>query len=235
MDNMLFLTFNKAGLMGQVIVIGLLIGSMYAWAVILAKKQLLKKANSITEVFIKNYEDMGSDIGQFLKNPMWRHWSEAPLPRVYRKLADEMNLYLSDSQFTPSSSVATVEKKLIQPDIESLEKLAEREISEEVIKLQRSLNVLATTASVSPLTGLLGTVWGIMVTFIDMSYKGSANIATVAPGISQALMTTILGLIVAIPALIFYNNFNHQINIMAVGMQNFISGFLSQIERRYVR
>ena len=226
--------FLKAGLMGQIIIFILLMGSIYATAIWLDKRKLLNNIVSLNDVFKKNYLDSGNDFDLFLKNQMWRHWEIAPLPRIYQKAAREVQLYLSETNFAQSSSVATSSKKLTLTDIESLEKLIEREISEELTLLQSSLHHLATIASVAPLAGLLGTVWGIMVTFIEMSHQGNANISTVAPGVSQALITTIFGLVVAIPALISYNNFNHRINAMAVEMQNFMSSFVSKIERRFL-
>jgi biopolymer transport protein TolQ len=82
----------------------------------------------------------------------------------------------------------------------------------EMAKLQKGLGVLATTANVSPLIGLLGTVWGIMFSFINISQQGSASIAVVAPGIAEALVTTIAGLLVAIPAMVGHNFLSVWIN-----------------------
>jgi biopolymer transport protein TolQ len=75
----------------------------------------------------------------------------------------------------------------------------------EMNKLQSGMGILATTAAISPLLGLLGTVWGIMYSFINIGQQGSASIATVAPGIAEALVTTIAGLVVAIPAMVGHN------------------------------
>jgi len=87
----------------------------------------------------------------------------------------------------------------------SPEAIINNAVMHETNKLQKGMGVLATTANISPLIGLLGTVWGIMYSFINISQQGSASIDTVAPGIAEALITTIAGLCVAIPAMVGHN------------------------------
>ncbi|MBA7515022.1 Tol-Pal system protein TolQ [subsurface metagenome] len=98
----------------------------------------------------------------------------------------------------------------------------------EISELETSLPVLSTFVSVSPFLGLLGTVWGIMQAFLEIRVRGSAHITIVAPGISDALITTVYGLLVAIPALIFYNIFRSRLN-------NFDSEFNKFISEVFVR
>jgi biopolymer transport protein TolQ len=101
----------------------------------------------------------------------------------------------------------------------------------EMSKLETSLPALSTFVSVSPFLGLLGTVWGIMVAFLDIRARGSAHITIVAPGISDALITTVYGLLVAIPALIFYNIFQSRINNFNSEFNKFVSEVFSRLRK----
>jgi biopolymer transport protein TolQ len=107
--------------------------------------------------------------------------------------------------------------------------------SEETIQLERSLPFLATTGSATPFIGLFGTVWGVMNAFHGIGLRGSATLATVAPGISEALIATAAGLAAAIPAVIAYNHFVSQIRVMATEMENFASEFAAYAERDLVK
>lgn len=229
--------FTHIDLMGQFILVICVIGSTLSWAVVLTKYRLFKKNRQMNRVFRQHYDEKGQDVNQFLKNAMWKHWQDAALPRIYQKIAREAQLLLTEPGVDAVSvrSSTALGSKLTVLDIETLEKMAEREISSEVVYMQTGLNFLAMTSSTGPLLGLLGTVWGIMKTFVDMSQKGSASIMTVAPGVSEALVTTIVGLVVAIPAQIFLNSFSFRIHNFGIEMQNFVSEFISDIERRYVR
>jgi biopolymer transport protein TolQ len=107
----------------------------------------------------------------------------------------------------------------------------ERAKMSEVTQLEVSLPTLSTFVSVSPFLGLLGTVWGIMEAFLEIRARGSAHITIVAPGISDALITTVYGLLVAIPALIFYNIFRSRVNGYSNELDNFISEIYSYLRK----
>ena len=100
-------------------------------------------------------------------------------------------------------------------------------------RLERRVTFLATTASVAPFMGLFGTVWGIMNAFADIGRMGSANLAVVAPGISEALIATAAGLGAAIPSAVFYNFFNSRIKVLSAMMDDFALEFLNIIERNF--
>jgi len=110
-----------------------------------------------------------------------------------------------------------------------------RACGSETTKLEAALAFLATTGSASPFIGLFGTVWGIMDTFKGIGARGSATLAVVAPGISEALIATAAGLAAAIPAVIFYNYYLNRIKIMTLEMDNFASELLNIVERYYVK
>lgn len=119
--------------------------------------------------------------------------------------------------------------------MDNLERSMNRACNTEMTKLESALGFLATTGSASPFIGLFGTVWGIMDTFKGIGARGSATLAVVAPGISEALIATAAGLAAAIPAVIFYNYFLNQSKNMVQEMENFSSEFLNIVERHIVR
>ena len=124
---------------------------------------------------------------------------------------------------------ATLSDQLAQMD--NLKRAIRKAKSIELGRLERTLPFLATTGSATPFIGLFGTVWGIMNSFHDIGMRGSASLAVVAPGISEALVATAAGLAVAIPAVIFYNFFANRINDFDIDMDNFSTDFLNLIER----
>jgi biopolymer transport protein TolQ len=103
----------------------------------------------------------------------------------------------------------------------------------EVTRIERRVSFLATTASVTPFIGLFGTVWGIMTAFADIGRMGSANLAVVAPGISEALITTAMGLAAAIPAAVFFNFYGSRIKVLTAMMDDFALEFLNIVERNF--
>ncbi len=119
--------------------------------------------------------------------------------------------------------------------IDNVERAMNRACGEQTTKLEAALGFLATTGSASPFIGLFGTVWGIMDTFKGIGARGSATLAVVAPGISEALIATAAGLAAAIPAVIFYNYYLNRIKSMTLEMDNFASELLNIVERYYVK
>jgi biopolymer transport protein TolQ len=123
-----------------------------------------------------------------------------------------------------------------KPTVKSLESLSRalaRAATVEGTRLDRRVSFLATTASVTPFVGLFGTVWGIMDAFGDIGRMGSANLAVVAPGISEALITTAMGLLAAIPAAVFYNFFSSRIKVLGAMIDDFALEFLNIVERNF--
>ena len=122
----------------------------------------------------------------------------------------------------------------IEIDDDSLEQVAEaidRAGTDELLRLEKYVIFLATTANASPFLGLLGTVWGIMESFAQIGISGTATLAVVAPGIAEALIATIAGLAAAIPALIAYNYFINKLRQVAGGIDNFKSELFSSIKK----
>jgi len=123
-----------------------------------------------------------------------------------------------------------------RPSIKSLDAVSRalaRAASIEETRLDKRLSFLASTASVSPFVGLFGTVWGIMNAFGEIGRQGSANLAVVAPGISEALITTAAGLFAAIPAALAFNFFSDRLKALSATMDDFAMEFISMVERNF--
>jgi len=108
-------------------------------------------------------------------------------------------------------------------------------LTREMERLEGRLGFLASVGSAAPFIGLFGTVWGIMNAFRGIGARGSATLAVVAPGISEALIATAFGLAAAIPAVVFYNYYLNRIRSISLEMDNFASEFLNIVERHYLQ
>jgi biopolymer transport protein TolQ len=164
--------------------------------------------------------------------------------RAFRKAPGLQPVALASEQFRSSPLVtvfdfgyAEVERQIkargTVTNKLALERTLQLGISEEVARLERNMNWLATTATVSPFIGLFGTVFGIIRAFGSIGQAGSASLRAVAPGISEALIATAFGLAAAIPAAVAYNYFNHSIREFGARMEDFSLEFLNLAERNF--
>jgi biopolymer transport protein TolQ len=170
--------------------------------------------------------------------------SNAKFLRAFRKSAGMEAVMVASEQYRPSPLVAVfdfgyeeVERQVkghgALHNRTALERTLQIGVSEELAKLERNMNWLATTASVTPFIGLLGTVLGIIRAFIALSAQGSTSLRTVGPGIALALVATAVGLFAAIPAAIGYNYFSHSIREIGARMDDFALEFLNMAERNF--
>lgn len=164
--------------------------------------------------------------------------------RVFRKASNLQAVAMASEQFTAAPLVAVfdfgygeIERQVKQRGAlvnkPAVERSLQLGISEEVTKLEMNMNWLATVATVSPFIGLFGTVWGIIDAFQGLANAGSTSLRAVAPGISEALVTTAIGLAAAIPAAIFYNLFGTRIKEMGTRMEDFAIEFQNLAERDF--
>jgi biopolymer transport protein TolQ len=199
-----------------VVLIFLFCFSIYSWTVIFSKWQALRGARRTNARFL----------------------------RAFRKAAGMEAVMVASEQFRPSPLVAVFDfgYEEVERQVKghgaihnrlALERTLQIGVSEELAKLERNMNWLATTASVTPFIGLLGTVLGIIRAFIDLSQQGSTSLRTVGPGIGLALVATAVGLFAAIPAAIAYNYFSHSIREIAARMDDFALEFLNLAERNF--
>ena len=236
MNNALIASFWESGWFGRAILIILFSFSIYAWAIIAMKWRMIKEINRSSDKFLTLFQRTKGDIPPH-QSRQSRDWCEgilslyqkdmaqtnSPFQVLYQTVCDELAMLLNISR----------SKYVTNLQLNTLNELADRTISNQLLSLEKYLIVLATTASVSPLLGLLGTVWGVLISFRGMSALGSASLAVVAPGISEALVTTVTGLIVAIPAMIGYNWITNRLQVLSRELENFSSRLLSYIQAAY--
>jgi biopolymer transport protein TolQ len=152
---------------------------------------------------------------------------ESPFQKVYEEVASELNRLLD------ANIKRNIPKKLTNTQLNVIMETADSAISNQVMLIEKFLLVLATTASISPLLGLLGTVWGLLLSFQGMAAYGTVILSVIAPGIAEALVTTVAGLIVAIPAQIGYNWITERTQTMTRELEDFASRILSYIQITY--
>jgi len=216
----------SAGPMGQAVMLTLLIFSLVSWSIMFMKTRLFKKAVRETDDFMdafwssKTLNDAEDAAKRFPLSP------EAAVFSAGFAELQKINKIRNNSD---SNKDEPLEMQLATMD--NLKRSIRKAESQEISELGSSLSFLATTGSAAPFIGLFGTVWGIMSSFHDIGLRGSASLAVVAPGISEALVATAAGLAVAIPAVIAYNYFANRLTEIEIEMQNFSTDFLNLVER----
>ena len=216
-----------AGLMVKFVLLLLFIFSVVSWAIIFLKYRYCRKIKKDNELFNADYS-RSTKLSDVL--PAAKKYSFSTTAEVFRVGYAELtkiNKPLNDS--------AQGSDEISLSSLDNLERSMNKACNTEMTKLESALGFLATTGSASPFIGLFGTVWGIMDTFKGIGARGSATLAIVAPGISEALIATAAGLAAAIPAVIFYNYFLTQSKNMVQEMDNFAAEFLNIVERYLVR
>lgn len=204
----------------------LIIFSVISWAIIFEKWQLISRARAKTRQFLQLFRKSTrfSEVQQ-----KCRPLRASPLVGMFLAGYSELRYQLSVAQNNMTSGGRTRINNL-----EGINRALQRAQSVEINKLERSLNFLATTASASPFIGLFGTVWGVITAFQDIGGTGSTSLATVAPGIAEALIVTAAGLFAAIPALIGYNALLNRIKTISSDMDDFSLEFISVTERSFM-
>lgn len=228
-------SFTTSDLFSKSIIFLLLGMSVFAWTVMVSKGMDLKRARVMSDTFIATYRQDGQPLGLFLQR---RRFPESPVFHVYEKACMSVGLEMeSRDGFGDGSSLALGGRspRLTALQLGAVRNAAEREVADQLLGLENQMGILATAVSASPLMGLLGTVWGVMLAFTGMAIQGSANLSAVAPGIAGALLTTVVGLIVAIPSAIGYNYLTSQIRNLTVQMDNFADALVADMQRHFIR
>ena len=216
-----------AGLMVKFVLLLLFIFSVVSWAIIFLKYRYYRKIKKENEMFDADYS-RSTKLSDVL--PAAKKYSYSTTAEVFRVGYAELTKINK-----PLNESSQGSDEISLSSLDNLERSMNKACNTEMTKLESALGFLATTGSASPFIGLFGTVWGIMDTFKGIGARGSATLAIVAPGISEALIATAAGLAAAIPAVIFYNYFLTQSKNMVQEMDNFAAEFLNIVERYLVR
>ncbi len=213
----LWTLFIQAHLVVKIVMIGLMLASVWCWAIVIDKTILFRRAKTQMDRFEQTF------------------WSGQSLEELYRTLSQR-----------PQHGMATVFisamrewKRTYEGNVRSvgglqmrIDKVMDVAVSRETERWERRLLILATVGSAGPFIGLFGTVWGIMTSFQAIAASQSTNLAVVAPGIAEALFATALGLIAAIPAVIAYNKFTTQLSRLANRLEGFADEFSAILSRQ---
>lgn len=209
----------------QLTLVILVVLSVFCWAIGYTKFQTFKKMRTADDLFLNKFWKVNSldtlyeDIDQY---------KDSSVARVFKAA------YLEMKKISESPLLARTEgDKPVLSGIDNLQRIINKATENEIAKLEGRLTVLATTGSTGPFIGLFGTVWGIMGSFHKIGMTGSASLAVVAPGISEALISTAIGLAAAIPAVVLYNNFISRIRKQEITLNNFSADFLNIVKRNF--
>jgi biopolymer transport protein TolQ len=215
--------FKNAHIIVKLVIIGLLLASVWSWAIILEKLFLFAKTRKETDKFEQVF------------------WSGQSLDELYNALSQRRNsgmaaLFVAamrEWKRSTSEREGGERGTRPMPGVQlRVEKVMDVTISREVERLERRLTFLATVGSTAPFIGLFGTVWGIMTSFQAIAVSKNTSLAVVAPGIAEALFATALGLFAAIPAVIFYNKFNSEVARHAARLEGFADEFAAILSRQ---
>ena len=227
----------NAGLMVQFVLLLLLFFSITSWAIIIIKYQYIRRAYKESVLFTDFFWKSRDLSDAFAKA---KHLHGSPIAKVFRVGYVELKK-LSRSGVPVSSQSSQVHKSETyslganSAVVDNVKRALRRAINTETTRMTQMVPFLATTGNTAPFIGLFGTVWGIMNSFHGIGLRGSASLAVVAPGISEALIATAAGLAVAIPAVIAFNYFMQKIRIIETELQGFAADLLNIIERDILR
>ncbi|MCX6102121.1 MAG: protein TolQ [Proteobacteria bacterium] len=232
--NILEIILNSSPIVMGVLL--LLMGfSLVSWAIIFHKWRVLGQAESSTENFLEVFWS-GKSMDHIYSES--KKYPNTPLATIFQAGYKELQRLMDrERQKTSSKEHTTTDLgSLVPPEssIENLERSLNVAARREALKLESSMTFLATAASTAPFIGLFGTVWGIMNSFQNIGAQGGASLATVAPGIAEALVATAVGLACAIPATMGYNYFNNKLRGIRARMENFGSDFLNIVKRNFL-
>jgi biopolymer transport protein TolQ len=212
-------TFLITDKVGQTIIVVLAISSILAWAVMLGKHSELKKMRELNLLFERKLgqEKHILDLPENLRNRR-----DIPYADL---LADALEAYWRAAAIGKEKGDDQIRSRL-----EHAENAIQRALARQTLRYEASMIILASLVSGAPFMGLFGTVWGVMEAFSAISGQASATIQAIAPGISAALLTTIAGLVVAIPSVFGYNILLGQVKIMITELENYASNLADRIE-----
>ncbi len=221
---------SSAGIMVKMVLLLLLSFSITSWAIMVMKFKYINKANKRSIKFIDIFWKSKSLSDAYNKS---KQFPNSPIARTFRAGYIELKKIYQSTATSGDANKNNLEMQYY--GVENVERALRKSINNETTRLAQLIPFLATVGNTTPFIGLFGTVWGIMDSFHGIGQGGSASLAVVAPGISEALVATAGGLAVAIPAVIGYNFFINKIKIIETELQIFIADFLNIVERDMIR
>ena len=216
-DFSIFTLVTQAGLVVQLVMAGLMFASLASWTVIFSKLFGLARIRRANEVFEREFW-AGKNINDLYAEATKRS-DGSPMERIFASGMREF-LKLRERRVIDAGALLDGARRAMRASFQR-----------EMDTVEANLSFLATVGSVSPYVGLFGTVWGIMHAFVGLANMTQVTLATVAPGIAEALVATAIGLFAAIPAVIAYNRFARDIDRIAIQLETFIEEFSNILQR----
>ena len=225
---------SNASMMVKFVLLLLLFFSVMSWAIIVIKIRYIHKAFKESDIFIDYFWKSRDLAGAFTKA---KQLSGSPVARIFRiGYAELRKLNTSGKPGEgPDSDERSPSLHQGFSGTDNVKRSLRRAINTEMTRITQMVPFLATTGNTTPFIGLFGTVWGIMNSFHSIGQRGSASLAVVAPGISEALVATAAGLAVAIPAVIAFNHFMQKIRVVETELHSFSADFLNILHRDILR
>jgi biopolymer transport protein ExbB/TolQ len=210
----------------KVIIFILVVFSIMAWTVIGSKVVQMRRARNLNELFSSEFRAQDLVMAIYDRRI---HVEGCPLFTVYQAGCAELDARLKTVEGRARKTSVSLKA------MEHVKRTLERTVAEESLKLESGLILLSIAVSGAPFLGLLGTVWGVMSTFSGVAIAGSASLTAMAPGVAAALVTTVAGLLVAIPSMFGYNLLVHHLRVLTVALDNFAQELVSKMEIEYLR
>jgi biopolymer transport protein ExbB/TolQ len=236
---------------GKVTIGMLVVVSLFSWTVMIKKGRQLYLASKMARKFFSDYRSTRDPLEMYRKET---EYPGAPAYEVYFSGAEELAYHLKNnpvqvqsvvktSPSSPGSNTQSAETDMFSRSVvtkvstasfESVRVALDRAVSAQSLSLEKGMIILSTAVAGGPFIGLLGTVWGVMETFAGIGIKQAASLSAMAPGVSAALLATVAGLFVAIPAMFAYNYMITTIRAIGQELDNFTAEYATAIEHAYV-
>ena len=233
LTNVFVVSYAQSDFFGKLIILSLVAISMICWIVLLHKIWMLRQVKKLSESFLTSIEGQKNALLSFDVSSLESTFN--PFGQIFQSIKGKtIDLLNKNRYFISQTTPGKANVYLTLADLELLESHVSAIISSQNKALEKNLFVLPTIAALAPFVGLLGTVWGILVSLSGIQTGGAAGSnASILGGLSTALSTTVLGLMIAIPALVAYNYIKAHLKNYSTDMESFLTSLISHIELQY--
>ncbi|HQQ61018.1 MAG: hypothetical protein GX634_08900 [Lentisphaerae bacterium] len=227
-------SFQISDGVGKAIVLFLVFASILVWTIMIGKHLELRKVEQKDQAFMRAFERQENPLEIFVRGPAH---PASPMAKVYSAACLAVRREFeaqAHKQHRTLSQIDLSQERLTALQIDAIRKVAECAAADQILLLEEQMAMLGSAYTIAPMMGLFGTVWGVMISFEAMGRQGMANLSAVAPGISSALLTTVVGLVVAIPSAYGSNKLNEKIRFLGIQMENFADKFAARLQQAFL-
>lgn len=231
-----FYSFLISDGVGKFIVVFLLVISIGVWTLMLQKFIELRQYDRNDSRFFRAFERQGHPMEMYVHQDLELH-PDSPMACVYAEAcrATQREITARAARHNRQLSEINFSTEHLTPlQIDAIRKAAECAAADQASLLESHMSILGSAYTIAPMLGLFGTVWGVMAAFEGMGQQGMANLSAVAPGIASALLTTVVGLVVAIPTAFGSNYLASRIQFLCIQLENFPDKFASRLQQTFL-